>query len=275
MIISEKASMSQKRKILIFENAYSLTEHLLKLWIDIAQQSVDQRNRFTVALCGGRSPMEFYCKLSAYQNFDLWKRTHVFVGDERFVLFDDDRSNFKMIKENLLDYVNIPQENIHPITTDQKNVELSAEQYKNELTQFFEFKEADAPCFDLILLGIGTDGNTASLFSNDQNVDDPQRVVLPVSVPQLKEERVSLALPVINNARNVITLVLGINKADIISKVIKGKSDFPASKIDPANGQMTYLLDKEAAQKLSYRDSHAREGQAILLQNPELRSNTT
>ena len=102
---------------------------------------MQRTNRFTVALSGGRSPMEFYCKLSALKDFDLWSRTHIFLGDERFVPSDDSASNFKMIKENLLDYVNIPPENIHPISTDQKNVELSAEQFKNELVQFFEFKE--------------------------------------------------------------------------------------------------------------------------------------
>jgi len=275
MISSEKESISKKRKILIFENAYTLVEHLLKQWIDIAQQSVDRNNRFTVALSGGRSPMEFYCKLSMFKDFDLWKRTHIFLGDERFVPLTDERSNFKMIKENILDFVNIPKENIHPIATDQKNVKHAADSYKNELVQFFEFKETNAPCFDLILLGIGEDGHTASLFANDEALDDPQGIVLPVSIPQVKEERISLALPVINNARNVIVLALGARKADIISKIINEKSDIPASKVDLTNGQLIFLLDKEAAQKLSYQDSYSHEGQAIVFENPDLRSETT
>jgi len=266
--------MSQKRKILIFENTFTLADHALKMWIEIAQQSIEQHNRFTVALSGGRSPMEFYCKLSNYKDFDLWRRTHIFLGDERFVPHDDRNSNFKMIKQNLLDYVNIPQKNIHPIATDLKNVEVSANQYKNELVQFFEFKE-NAPCFDLILLGIGGDGHTASLFSDDERIDDTEHLVLPVSLPHLKEERISLTLPVINNARNVITIVLGVNKADIVKELIKGKSDIPASKVELTNGQLTYLLDKEAAQKLSYLDSYSHEGQAILFQNPDLRGDAT
>ena len=263
MISSQEDRKSQKRKVLIFENAFSLTDHLFKMWISIARQSIEQKNRFTVALSGGRSPMEFYCKLSNMKDFDLWKRTHVFLGDERFVPHDDPKSNFKMIKENLLDFVSIPPENIHPIATDLKNVELAADQYKNELVQFFEFKE-NAPCFDLILLGIGSDGHTASLFPDDEQVDDAGRLVLPVSLPHLKEDRISLTLPVINNARNVISLVLGAGKADIVKKIIKERSNIPASKVELKNGQLTYLLDNEAAQKLSFRDSYSHEGQAIL-----------
>ncbi len=274
MLSSQEDCMSKARKILIFENTFTLADHLLKMWINIAQQSVEQSNRFTAALSGGRSPMEFYCKLSNYKDFDLWARTHLFLGDERFVPHDDNNSNFKMIKQNLLDYVHIPPENIHSIATDLKNVELAAHQYKNELVQFFEFKEG-APCFDLILLGIGDDGHTASLFPDDEQVDDSEQLVLPVSLPHLKQERISLALPVINNAKNVIVLVLGAQKSEIMKEIIKGKSDIPVSKVKLTNGQLTYLLDKEAAQQLSYRDSYSHEGQAILLQNPDLRSDVT
>jgi len=274
MFNSQEECVSQKRRILIFEDTFTLTEHMLKMWITIAQQSIEQSNRFTVALSGGRSPMEFYCKIANYKDFDLWKRTHLFLGDERFVPHDDQNSNFKMIKQNLLDYLDIPPENIHPIATDLKNVELSADQYKNELVQFFEFK-GNAPRFDLILLGIGSDGHTASLFSDDEQIDDPERLVLPISLPHLKEERISLALPVINNARNVITLVLGPSKADIAKEIFKGKSEIPASKVELIDGQLTYLLDKEAAQKLSYHDSYSHEGRAILLQDPDLRSDAT
>jgi 6-phosphogluconolactonase len=263
MVNSENENKSKKRKILIFEDGHALANDLLKKWIGIAEEAVARRNRFTVALPGGRSPMEFYCRLSAFEDFGLWQRTHIFLGDERFVPLDDDNSNFKMIRKNLLDYVNIPPENIHPIHTDQKNVDLSAEQYKNELAGFFEFKENKAPCFDLILLGVGSDGHTASLFPDDGRIDDPGGVVLPVSLPHLKEDRISLALPVINNARNVIAIVLGASKADILKEIIDGQSTTPAAKVAPAAGRMIYLLDKEAARKLSYRDSYSHEGQAV------------
>jgi 6-phosphogluconolactonase len=263
MITSEERRMSQERKILIFENTYTLSDYLLNQWVAIAKESIARNNRFTVALSGGRSPMEFYCKLSALEDFTFWQRTHIFMGDERFVGANDSNSNFKMIKESLLDYVSIPSENVHPVATDQKNVELAAESYKNELVQFFEFKENNVPQFDLMLLGIGTDGHTASLFPDDDQVDDPGRLVLPVSLPHLKHERISLTLPVINNARNVIALIIGASKADIFSEIIEKSLPVPMAKVSPENGQMTYLVDKDAAAKLPYRESCSHQGQAV------------
>lgn len=263
MIDSQKEPILQKRKILIFENSYTLTDYLIRKWVEMARESVARNNRFTVALSGGRSPMEFYCKLSSLQDFDLWQRTHIFIGDERFVPLDDNASNFKMIKKDLLDYINIPPENVHPVPVDQKNVDLAADHYKNELVHFFEFKDADLPCFDFVLLGLGTDGHTASLFPDDVQINDPGRLVLPVSLPHLKNERISLTLPVINNSRYVIFLGLGANKADILREIIEEKRDVPASKVDLTDGQLIYLLDKEAAQKLSYHDSYSHEDQAV------------
>jgi len=270
MTSSKERQVSQQRKVLIFESGHALTDYLIKQWAEIAQEAVQRSGRFTVALSGGRSPVEFYCKLSSLEDFDLWQKTHIFLGDERFVPLDDDASNFKVIKTNLLDYITIPPENIHPIPTDQKNVDLSAEQYKGLLAQFFEFGEANVPCFDLILLGIGSDGHTASLFPDDKQIDDAKRLVLPVSLPHLKYERISVTLPVINNARNVFFLALGANKADILKEIIENEGCFPASKVKPAATQPVYLLDKEAAQKLSFRDSYFHEGQAISLIEPEL-----
>lgn len=264
MIGSKERRMSQReRKILIFEDTYTLTNYLLDKWVEIANESIQRNNRFTVALSGGRSPMEFYCKLSSLEEFRYWQRTHIFLGDERFVPLDDSNSNFKMIKENLLDYISIPPENIHPISTHQKKVELAAEEYKNQLVQFFEFKEKNAPQFDLMLLGIGTDGHTASLFPDDEQIDDPSRLVLPVSLAHLKQERISMTLPVINNARNVLVLVIGASKADIMSEIVEKNLPVPVSKIKPTNGKLVFLLDKEAAQKLSYRETYSHEGEAV------------
>lgn len=264
MLGSEEERKAQKQKVLIFEDGHTMTNYLLKKWVEMAREAVSRSNRFTVALSGGRSPMEFYCKLSALKDFDLWQRTHIFLGDERFVPLDDDNSNFKIIKKNLLDYINIPPANIHPVPTDQKNVDVAAEQYKNEIVRFFEFKETNMPCFDFILLGLGPDGHTASLFPDDTQVDEPGRLVLPVSLPHLKHERISLTLPVINNARTVISLGLGAFKADILKEILEDKKGgVPASKVNLTNGQHMYLIDKEAAQKLSYRDAYSHEDQAI------------
>ena len=256
--------MAGEQKILIFENGFDLSNYMLNKWIEIAQEAVRKRNRFTVALPGGRSPIEFYSRLSAFQEFELWGRTHIFVGDEKFVSFDHESSNYKMIKTNLLDYISIPPANIHPIATGQKNVELAAEQFKGELMQFFEFKSANAPEFDLILLGAGTDGHTASLFPDDERIDDAGRIVLPVSLPHLKEERITITLPVINNACHVIFLHLGASKANIIQEIIDHKKVLPATKVRPTHGRLLHLLDKEAARKLSIRETCTHEGRAVV-----------
>ncbi len=263
MMSSEERRTVKRQRILIFESAHALSNYLLEQWVQMAQEAVARNNRFTVALSGGRSPMEFYCKLSSLTDFSLWQRTHIFIGDERFVPWEDSSSNYKMIKESLLDYINIPPENIHPISTDQRNVDLAADQYKNELVQFFEFKDNNAPRFDFVLLGIGTDGHTASLFPEDERVDDPSCLVLPVSLPKLKHERISLTLPVINNAHNVITLVVGANKSEIAEQIIERGLKVPVSKVEPTDGQLMYILDKEAAQKLPYKDSYSHEGHGV------------
>jgi 6-phosphogluconolactonase len=263
MIGSEEIKKPRNRKVLIFENSFTLTDYLLKKWKETAETSVRRSNRFTAALSGGKSPMEFYCRLSTLKDFGLWQKTRIFLGDERFVPFDHDSSNLKMIKENLLDYVNIPAQNVHPVMTGLRTVELAAEHYKNQLEQFFEFNANNAPRFDFVLLGMGEDGHTASLFPEDRRINEPGRVVLPVSLPKLKEDRVSLSLPVINNARNVVVLVLGQRKSNIIKEVIEGKQDYPVSQVDPVDGQLFYLLDREAAGKLPYQNSYSHEDQAI------------
>ena len=260
---SEKEDALQNQRILIFENTFTLTNYLLEQWVKIANEAVQRANRFTVALSGGRSPVEFYCKLSSFEDFSFWQRTHIFLGDERFVPLEDSNSNFSVVKSSLLNYVSIPPENVHPIPTDHKNVDLAAEAYKEELVHFFEFKDNNMPQFDLVLLGVGVDGHTASLFPDDDRIDDPGRLVLPVSLPHLKYERISLTLPVINNARNVIALVIGASKADILAEIVERNLQVPVSKVNPVESQTVYLVDKEAAQKLPYRDSYSHEGEAV------------
>ena len=257
--------MSSHRKILIFENSYSLTNYLVKQRLTIAHHSIEQHGRFTVALSGGTTPIEFYSKLSGIQEAGIWPKTHVFLVDERFVPLTDQDSNFRMIKENLLSYINILPGNIHPIPTDSKTVEVAAEEYKNILTQFFDLTRNGLPRFDLILLGIGEDGHTGSLFSDLPGIDDQARLTLPVSLNHLKTERVSLTLPVINNALHVIFFVRGPKKADIIKRVIEQDKNLPSARVRPTDGELIFLLDQPSAQKLSFQDSYVHDGEAIEL----------
>jgi len=233
--------------------------------MDLASQSIQMSNRFNVALSGGHSPVEFLSKLVHLSEFNLWSKTHIFQVDEHFVPQDDHESNFKMIKENLLNYIDIPVENLHPIPTDQENAGLTAEQYKNDLVAHFDLTKNGLPCFDFILLGIGEDGHTASLFPDDPNVEHKQRVTLPVSLNYLKHERVSLTLSVINNARNAFMLITGEKKADVIKRIIDGKELMPASKVNLTDGEFFLLLDLEAASKLSDKEKYFYQDEAISL----------
>ncbi len=253
----------KNRKILIFESPHTLANYLLQQWGKISGDAIEQRSRFNVALSGGRSPLEFYCRLSGNKDYDLWKKTHVFMADERFVPPDDKDSNFRLLQENLFNYVNIPQENIHAIPTYYENVLMCVDHYKNEMQYAFNLKPNEWPCLDLVMLGMGEDGHTASLFPEDENVDDPNRMVLPVSIDHLKHERISLSLPVINHARNIIFVVQGHQKAEVLKQIIKEHKEVPVSKVKPIDGTLTFLLDKEAASQLSYLKSFTPDGQAI------------
>ncbi len=257
--------MTDQRKVLIFESSFSLSNYLVKKWVLLAQEAISQRGRFTVALSGGRTPTEFYTKLSGLEDFNLWQKTHLFQADERFVPHDDSESNYKMIKETLLNYVPIPKENVHLIDVACENAGLAAEEYKNSLVVFFDFRKNNLPCFDLILLGVGPDGHTASLFPDTQGISDPRRVTLPVSSPHLKDDRVSLTVSTINNARRVVFLILGTGKAAIAKAILEENFDCPAQKVQPTDGEVIYLLDREAARKLSYHDNYTFDGEALSL----------
>ncbi len=254
-----------QRKVLIFENSFILANYLLTLWQTIARQSIADHNQFNVALSGGRTPAEFYCRLSTLDDDALWQKTHLFLGDEHFVPEGDKENNFRMIKANLIDYIHIPRSHVHRIPTDVENASVAAEHLKHELTGHFAWQRKLLPAFDLILLGVGEDGHTASLFPGMDNIADPNMVTVPVSLPHFKNDRVSISLSVINNARYVIFLVLGAGKSEITRNILEKNFVCPASRVNPVNGEMIFLLDKEAARKLSGSFIHAHQQDTLSL----------
>lgn len=254
-----------ERKILIFENSFILANYLLKLWQGIAQQSIADHNQFNAALSGGRTPAEFYCRLSTVDDDALWRKTHLFLGDEHFVPAEDKENNFRMIKANLIDYIHIPRGNVHAIPADVDNAAVAAEHFKHELIGHFSYQRKLLPTFDLILLGVGEDGHTASLFPGMDNIVDPNLVTMPVSLPHLKNDRVSISLSVINNAHYVFFLVLGAPKSEIMRKILEENFACPASQVNPAHGELIFLLDKEAARNLSQSFIQAHQQDAISL----------
>lgn len=238
------------REVLVFQKREKLYDFLIKKWKEISGKAIKERGIFTVALSGGETPVEFYQRLADSKNLFPWSRTHIFLADERFVPFDHPDSNYGMIRANLLKNVAILEKNIHPIPIC-PTAEDSAKIYEDNLKKFFQLKEGDLPEFDLILLGIGEEGHTASIFPGDSALSETHRLTAAVHLNEERHDRVTLTLPVINRARQVIFLVSGEEKSEIMKEVLeKPESNLPASMVKPVKGKLFFLLDKEAGSLL-------------------------
>jgi 6-phosphogluconolactonase len=252
------------RKVLIFENSFKLTNFLLKQFFRIAEEAIKKYGRFTVALSGGKSPMEFYVRLAGAKDFSLWSKTHIFIVDERFVPQDHPDSNFRMLKELLLNDILIPEENIHAIPTSKPELNQNREDYESHLTDFFHPEPGDFPRFDFILLGVGEDGHTASLFPHHKETLELEQFCVSLESPNINYPRLSMTLPVINHAKHIFFIVVGEKKAPVIKEMIKDKKIFPASLIHPLSGELMLLMDKEAARQIPYKDGEHFE-EAIII----------
>ena len=213
-----------------------------------APSAISVRGRFTLALAGGSTPRAAYDRLATHHRRLDWHHTHVFWGDERCVPPDDPRSNYRMAKEALLDRVPIPKAQIHRIRGEAEPAQAAAE-YQRELGGV----GAEAPALDLVLLGLGEDGHTASLFPGQPAVRETTHWALAVPDPEGKLWRVTLTPPVLNAARHVTFLVSGASKAARLRQVIEGPFTpalLPAQAVRPAHGQLTWMVDAAAAGEL-------------------------
>jgi len=236
-----------KYNLLVFDNTNEMSQFALGVFIEIAKEAIKNRGIFTVAFPGGKTPIDFYGKLAEKKEYVKWRKTHIFLTDERYVPLTDNDSNYRMIKENLLDKINIPKDNIHNIPfLDTK--EQSAEEYEKEIITIF--KNDKIPIFDLILLGVGKDGHTASLFPKDKALYETKRIALSVDVESLKHKRITITLPLINSTRNVIFMAKGENKALVLKEIMDQNTSLPAALVKPGNGNLLFILDKEVAGEL-------------------------
>lgn len=204
-----------------------------------------------IALCGGRAPLELYRALATDLKDEIpWDQAHFFWGDERYVPVDDPRSNYRMAREALLDHVPVPQQNVHPMPTDLPDPEDAADVYAQTLRAHFS---TPWPHFDLVLLGLGSDGHTASVFPGSQAAGEMERWVMVVRAPGRPVRRLTLTLSVINRARIVWFLVSGPEKASALRSVLVGSpapQRCPAAGVRPINGGVTFWVDAAAAAKL-------------------------
>ena len=212
-----------------------------------AKSGPTQRGRFTVALSGGSTPRRLYELLAtpAYAEKTSWERWHVFWGDERCVPPDHPDSNYRMAREALLDRVPIPPSQIHRIKGEAVPYD-AAEAYEHELCQSFG---EPTPAFDLVLLGLGEDGHTASLFPGTNGLEEERRLVMANWVPHLQAYRITFTLPLINAARNVAFLVTDGSKAEVLRKVLAPTPGDPlltAARVQPRAGTLHWFLSKAA-----------------------------
>src|SRR5689334_9001110 len=194
----------------------------------LAQAGIKERGRFSVALSGGNTPRAVYSLLADEHKELPWDRIHVFFGDERHVPPDDPDSNFRMANESLLSKVPIPEKNVHRIRAELEADDAAAE-YEQELVDFFHLGKQEMPRFDLVFLGIGEDGHTASLFPASHALTELSRRVVANWVEKFQAFRITFTFPVLNHASEVTFLVSGAGKAQILSEVVRpGTRKYPA-----------------------------------------------
>jgi 6-phosphogluconolactonase len=239
-----------------FSTADELYAHAAEAVVAAGNAALAQRGRFVIALAGGSTPRGLYRCLSApplAARLD-WSRAEIFFGDERTVGPDDPDSNYRMAREALLDPLGLSPAKVHRMLGERDPL-TAATEYEQQVAACFDIATTDEPPeFDLILLGMGDDGHTASLFPHTQALAERSRWVVANEVPQHATTRITMTYPLINNARQVMFLVAGASKAQALASVLRGPpnlAEFPSQGISPSGGQLDWFLDSAAASQLS------------------------
>ena len=229
--------------------AYRAAQHL----VELAEEAVSARGRVRIAVSGGSTPKVTFALLAdpahPFLNRMPWHALELFFVDERTVPPDHPESNYRMTRETLLDKVNLRPEQIHRMQGELEP-EVAAAEYEYDLRRTFRLEGAEAPRFDIVTLGMGPDGHTASLFPETEAIHEIGRLVVANQVPQKDTWRVTLTWPVINHAREVFFLIAGQDKAEPLKEVFLGPKDverLPSQLIWPASGILTLILDQQAA----------------------------
>jgi 6-phosphogluconolactonase len=239
-------------ELCIFHDSERLSRHAATLFVERCDLAIRERDRFLVALNGGNTPVRLFQLLATeYREQAEWSRVHIFWGDERCVPPDDPGSSYGQARDIFLNHIPIPDSNIHRVKTDLVPVEASRD-YSLTLKGFAS-PPLDVPRFDLVYLGMGEDGHTASLFPGSPvHVTDS---VLPVTAQYQDRpaNRVTMTQLVFNRARMVVFMATGEKKAVALAEVLSDRYNpklYPAQRIDPKDGQIIWLVDESAASKL-------------------------
>jgi 6-phosphogluconolactonase len=241
--------------IKIYSNLDYLNQFAAEKFIQIGTKAIEKSGKFTVALAGGSTPKSLYQLLTTDKFCSQidWSKVFFFFGDERNVLPNREESNFRMVYENLLKPLRIAEDQIFRWQTELEDVEKIAADYEEKIKVFFDLKENEFPRFDLILLGIGDDGHTASLFPLTEALDETKKIAVANWVEKLNTNRLTFSFTTINNASNIVFLVVDAAKAEVLREIIKGDFEpekFPAQNIKLKHGNLLWLIDEKAAQNL-------------------------
>ncbi|MBI5361816.1 MAG: 6-phosphogluconolactonase [Planctomycetes bacterium] len=238
----------------VLEDLDAVTAAGRERFLAAAERAIRDHGVFRVALAGGSTPRKLYAALVGAP-ID-WSKVLFFFGDERCVPPAHADSNYRMARETLLSKVAIPNTNVHRIYAETDDEQAAAEEYEEELERVWGLIHHEMPRFDLVLLGMGADGHTASLFPGTKALEETKRRVVANWVEKLGAWRITLTAPVINAAREVVFLVAGADKAGVLKEVLQGPRDparLPSQLVDPSDGELVWLVDRAAAAELAPR----------------------
>jgi len=245
----------------------ALARRAVEYFVEMAGEAVEAQGRARIAISGGSTPKASFELLAdpnqPWRHRMPWEMLDLYWVDERCVPLEDAESNYRMTREALLDHVPLPPDQIHRIEGELEP-EAAAARYEEELRSSFRLDDAGSPRFDLVALGLGSDGHTASLFPHSPAIHEMSRLVVSNRVPKTGASRITLTWPAINYARSVFFLVSGEEKAGVLKEILTGPFDperLPSQLIWPSSGILTLILDKAAAALLPPTDE---EGCGVL-----------
>jgi 6-phosphogluconolactonase len=244
-----------KPNIQVASDPEGLAGRAVELFISAARAAVESQGLFFVALSGGHTPRRFFQMLSRPPHAESvpWEKVHVFWVDERYVPADSPYSNYRLARESFLDQVAIPETNVHPIPTGHEDVNLAARRYETTVREVFGVSDDQLPQFDLVVLGMGVDGHTGSLFPNSYAPFDTHDLACVVYMMGEALNRITLTHPVLCAARRLVVLVSGSEKAETLRAVLHDEPDevkYPIHMLWPVLDKITWLVDQAAAQSI-------------------------
>jgi 6-phosphogluconolactonase len=251
------ASPAPQREVVTFPDGNAIARRAAEEFLQAAIEAIAQRGTFTVALAGGSTPKTLYSLLvsdPAFRDKLLWERIQFFFGDERHVPPDHDQSNYRMANESLFIKAPIRPSQITRIRAEYPDADKAALEYEQALRAYFKVKEGEYPRFDLVLLGMGDEGHTLSLFPGTKALHASNRVVVRNWVGKLYTDRITLTAPAANQANRVIFMVTRSDKAPALKAVLEGPYEpdqLPAQLIQPVNGKLLWLVDQAAGSMLA------------------------